>query len=281
MSARRLVAKRAVLRSLAHAVLIVAAVVFLGPFFWLVSTSLKPDAELSRYPPALFPSNVRWANYPDAFHYIPFLQYLGNSFYIAAANVVAIVLSCSLIAYGFARIQWPGRDALFVVVLATLMIPAEVVLIPQYVLFRQLNWVNTFNPLILPALTGSPVYVFLLRQYFLTLPYELTAAGKVDGANEFQIYWRIIMPLSRPALTAVAILTFVSQWNSFLGPLIYLNDSRLYTLAIGLTGFFSSHGGEWSLLMAAVIIMILPVLVLFFVFQRNFIEGIQLTGRNG
>lgn len=268
-------------RTLTHAVLVTLGILFVSPFLWMISTSLKPDRDLFTFPPKLIPDPVIWSNYPDATSYIPYFRYLGNSFYVTGFNVVATVLSCSLIAYGFARISWPGRDILFVVVLATLMIPNEVVQIPQYVLFRHLDWVNTFNPLILPALTGSPVYVFLLRQYYLTLPDELTAAAKIDGANEFQIYWRVILPLAKPALTAVAILTFVAQWNSFLGPLIYLNDERLYTLALGLNGFFNAHGAEWSLLMAAAVIMILPVLVLFFAFQRNFIEGIQLTGRSG
>lgn len=267
--------------STTHATLIVLAIAFIVPFIWLVSTSLKADSQLFKYPPQWIPNPIKWSNYSRAVNYIPYFLYFGNSLYVAIFNVVATVLSCSLIAYGFARINWPGRDALFIVVLATLMIPSEVLLIPQYVLFRNIGWLNSYNPLTLPALAGSPVYIFLLRQFYLTIPRELSAAAKVDGANEFQIYWRIILPLSRPALTAVAVLTFVAQWNAFLGPLIYLNEPHLYTLALGMFGFFSAHGAEWALLMAAATIMVIPVIVLFFVCQRTFVEGITLTGTKG
>lgn len=274
-------ARRVLRSSVLHAVLIIATVMFVAPLVWLVLTSLKSNQELFAYPPQVLPATPLWSNYVDAVNYIPFGRYMFNSFYIAVLNVIATVVSCAFVAYGFARIQWPGRNAVFIVVLATLMIPGEVVLIPQFVLFQNIGWVNTFNPLIIPAWAGSPVYIFLMRQFYLTLPAELSDAARIDGANEFQIFWRVMLPLAKPAVTAVAILTFVSQWNSFLGPLIYLNDERLYPLAIGLSNFFSSRHAEWALLMAAVVIMILPVLALFFVFQRNFIEGIQLTGRSG
>lgn len=268
-------------RGLSHAVLIVLGLLFVAPFLWLVSTSLKTDSQLFTLPPEWIPHPFAWSNYPRATRYIPYFLYLANSLYVTIFVMLGTVASCSLVAYGFARIRWPGRDALFVLVLGSLMIPTEVVLIPQYVLFRHLEWVNTFNPLTVPSLTGSPVFIFLLRQFYLTIPEELSAAAKVDGASELQIYWHVILPLARPALTVVAILTFVSQWNSFLGPLIYLNDERLYTLALGMYGFFSAHGAEWSLLMAAAVIMVLPVIIMFFVFQRSFIEGITITGLKG
>jgi multiple sugar transport system permease protein len=264
-----------------HTILVVLSVIFAIPFLWMLSTSLKPDDQLFVIPPKWIPEPFQWSNYPDATNYIPYFRYFANTMYIALFNVVATALSCSLIAYGFSRIKWPGRDAVFILVLATLMIPAEVLLIPQYVLFRDIGWLNSFNPLTIPALAGSPIYVFLLRQFYLTIPFELSAAAKVDGANEFQIYLRIILPLSKAALAAVSVLTFVSQWNSFLGPLIYLNDSKMYTLALGMNSFFGAHGAEWSLLMAAATIMVVPVIVLFFISQRSFVEGITMTGSKG
>lgn len=267
--------------SIAHVVLICLSVLFALPFVWLVSTSLKPTDQLFVLPPEWIPHPFKWSNYPNATTYIPYFLYFRNSLYITGFNVVATLISCSLVAYGFGRIRWPGRNALFVVLLATLMIPTEVLLIPQFILFHYIGWVNSFNPLTWPALTGSPVYIFLLRQFYLTISQEISSAAKIDGASEFMIYWRIILPLSKPALTAVAILTFVSQWNSFLGPLIYLNDQSLYPLALGMYGFFSAHGAEWGLLMAAATIMVLPVIILFFLSQRTFIEGITLTGMKG
>lgn len=265
-------------RIIGHLLLATLSFVFTLPFLWLISTSLKPPEQLFRLPPEWIPSPFMWSNYAKATTFIPFFQYFGNTLYITIFNVIAILISCSLVAYGFARINWPGRDALFMVLISTLMIPGAVTLIPTFIIFRNLGWIGTPNPLTWPAFTGNAFYIFLLRQFFLTIPRELSAAAKIDGASEFQTYWRIILPLSRAALAAVALFTFMANWNDFLGPLIYLSDKSQFTLAIGLYGFLSRVRTEWGLLMAASTIMISPVIVLFFFTQRTFIQGITMTG---
>jgi multiple sugar transport system permease protein len=278
---RRRSVRRIAQRVAAHAVLIVLSTLFAVPFIWLVSTSLKPPAQLFKLPLEWIPRPFMWSNYTRATTFIPFFLYLKNTLYITLFNVIATLISCSLVAYGFARIRWPGRDVLFVVLVATLMIPFPVTLIPQFLIFRNLGWIGTPNPLTWPALTGNAFFIFLLRQFYLTIPQELSAAAKIDGANELQIYWQIILPLARPALAAVALFTFMNNWNDFLGPLIYLNDKSQYTLAIGLYGFLSRVKTEWGPLMAAAAIMISPIVVLFFLTQRTFIQGITLTGIKG
>ena len=266
-------------RSLAaHSVLIVLAAVFAIPFIWLLSTSLKPTEQLFKLPPEWIPRPFMWSNYAEATTFIPFFLYLKNTVYITVFNVVAMLISCSLVAYGFARIQWPGRDALFFVLIATLMIPGAVLLIPTFIIFRNLGWVGTPHPLTWPAFAGNAFYIFLLRQFYLTIPRELSSAAKIDGASEFQTYWLIILPLSRAALAAVALFTFLANWNDFIGPLIYLSDKSQFTLAIGLYGFLSRVKTEWGLLMAAATLMVSPVIVLFFFTQRTFIQGITMTG---
>ncbi|MEP7189402.1 MAG: carbohydrate ABC transporter permease, partial [Roseiflexaceae bacterium] len=275
---RRRRVRRIVQRVAAHAVLILLGTLFAVPFLWLLSTSLKPPAQLFKLPLEWIPRPFMWSNYARATSFIPFFLYLKNTLYITLFNVLATLISCSLAAYGFARIRWPGRDFLFVVLVATLMIPFPVTLIPQFLIFRDLGWIGTPNPLTWPALTGNAFFIFLLRQFYLTIPQELSAAAKIDGASELQIYWQIILPLARPALAAVALFTFMNNWNDFLGPLIYLNDKSQYTLAIGLYGFLSRVKTEWGPLMAAAAIMIAPIVALFFLTQRTFIQGITLTG---
>lgn len=265
-------------RIIGHLLLATLGFVFTLPFLWLISTSLKPPEQLFRLPPEWIPNPFMWSNYAKATTFIPFFQYFGNTLYITIFNVIAILISCSLVAYGFARINWPGRDALFMLLVSTLMIPGAVTLIPTFIIFRNLGWVGTPHPLTWPAFTGNAFYIFLLRQFFLTIPRELSAAAKIDGASEFQIYWRIILPLARAALAAVALFTFMANWNDFLGPLIYLSDKSQFTLAIGLYGFLSRVRTEWGLLMAASTIMISPVIILFFFTQRTFIQGITMTG---
>ncbi len=266
-------------RSLAaHSVLIVLAAIFAIPFIWLLSTSLKPTEQLFKLPPEWIPRPFMWSNYAKATTFIPFFLYLKNTVYITVFNVVAMLISCSLVAYGFARIQWPGRDALFFVLIATLMIPGAVLLIPTFIIFRNLGWVGTPHPLTWPAFAGNAFYIFLLRQFYLTIPRELSSAAKIDGASEFQTYWLIILPLARAALAAVALFTFLANWNDFIGPLIYLSDKSQFTLAIGLYGFLSRVKTEWGLLMAAATLMVSPVVLLFFFTQRTFIQGITMTG---
>lgn len=264
-----------------YAALIVTGLLFSTPFLWMLSTSLKAPAQLFRLPPEWIPNPVLWSNYERAVTYIPFFKYLGNTLYIAIFNVIAAVLSCSLVAYGFARIPWPGRNAVFFVLIATLMIPFPVTLIPTFLIFRDLGWINTLHPLTIPSLTGSAFFIFLLRQFYMTIPEELSSAARIDGASEFAIYWRIILPLARPALAVTALFTFLGSWNDFLGPLIYLSDRDLYTLAIGMYGFLSRTRTEWGPLMAAATTMISPIIILFFLAQRTFIQGVTLTGIKG
>lgn len=264
-----------------HIVLILAAVTFAIPFLWMLSTSLKPDAQIFVLPPQWIPKPFMWSNYPNALTYIPYFLYFRNTLYIALFNVIATLISCTLVAYGFARINWPGRGFFFSILLATLMIPYPVTLIPTFLIFRNLGWVGTPNPLTWPAFFGSPFFIFLLRQFYMTIPQELSQAAKIDGANEFAIYWRIILPLARPALATIALFTFLANWNDFLGPLIYLSDKQQYTLALGLYGFAGARRTEWGLLMAAGAVTITPIIVLFFLAQRTFIQGITLTGTKG
>ncbi len=265
----------------AYAVLTILALVFAIPFVWLITTSLKPPAQLFRLPIEWVPNPFAWSNYPQALTMIPFFVYLKNTVYITLFNVVASVISCSLIAYGFARIRWPGRDALFIVLVSTLMIPFPVTLIPTFLIFRDLGWINTPHPLTWPAFCGNAFFIFLLRQFYMTIPEELSSAAKIDGASEFQIYRLIILPLARPALAVVALFTFLANWNDFLGPLVYLSDRDQYTLAIGLYGFLSRSGTAFGPLMAAATMIVAPVVVLFFLTQRTFIQGITLTGIKG
>ncbi|NLY30276.1 MAG: carbohydrate ABC transporter permease, partial [Firmicutes bacterium] len=234
-----------------HLLLIFFSLLFALPLFWLISTSLKPNSEIFIFPPRWIPSQPFWGHYRTAVEFIPFFQYLFNTLYICALSVVGSVISCSLVAYGFSRIDWPERDALFMVLIATMMIPFAVTMIPMFIIFNRLRWINTFRPLIVPTYFAPAFYVFLLRQFFMTIPFELSDAARIDGASEFYIYLRIILPLAKPALAVVALFQFIGSWNDFLGPLIYLRSTEKYTLALGLQQFRSALLTEWGGLMAA------------------------------
>lgn len=262
-------------------VLLFSAIIFLVPFVWMLSSSLKPNYEILAVPPTLWPSEPRWENYVEALTYVPFDRYALNTALIAIVTIIGHLLSCTLIAYGFARLRAPGRDVLFVVVLTTMMLPYPVTMVPLYMLFNALGWVNTFLPLMVPAFFGTPFYIFLLRQFFLTLPRELEDAALIDGANLLQILWHIILPLSLPAMATVAIFTFQNAWNDFLPPLIYLHDQSLYTVSLGLNFFRSSYDINWAYLMAASLVTMLPVVIVFFFAQKLFIEGITFSGIKG
>lgn len=227
------------------------------------------------------PIRFRWDNYPKALTYIPFFLYVKNTLVIAILGMIGAMLSCSLVAYSFARISWPGRDVCFFILIATLMLPGQVTMIPVFVIFKWLHWIGSIKPLVVPAFFGSAFFIFLLRQFFMTIPQELSDAGRIDGCSEFGIYWKIIMPLAKPALSTVGLLTFMGSWNDFMGPLLYLNDDTKYTLSLGLQQFVSQHGAEWSMLMAASAVMTIPIIILFFLAQRTFIQGITLTGIKG
>lgn len=264
-----------------HAVLLPAALIFLLPFLWMLSTSLKPDEQLFAYPPVWIPHPFQWLNYPKAVSYIPFFTYLKNTLFISLISMVGATLASSLVAYSLARIRWPGRRILLLLTIATLMLPYQVTLIPVFLVFKKLGLVGTLWPLILPHFFGVAYFIFLLRQFFASIPLELSEAAYIDGASEFRIYWSIVMPLAKPALATVSVFQFINSWRDYLGPLIYLNDQKLYTLSLGLQQYSSQYGREWGLLMAAAVLITLPVIFIFFFTQRTFVQGVTLTGIKG
>lgn len=255
---------------------------FVLPWVWMISTSLKNPDELAVYPIIWIPDPIRWDNYLEAFRRAEFPRFLLNTVLVAFPSVLGAVVSNALVAYGFARVRWPGRDLLFSLVLATLILPGFVTFIPLYLIFKQLNWINSYLPLVVPTWFGNPFFVFLLRQFFMTLPEELADAARVDGASEFRIFSQIILPLSRPALAVVALFQFIGSWNDYFGPLIYINDKALYTISLGIANMRASYGfSNFAWIMAATCMSVLPIIILFFFAQRTFIEGIALTGLKG
>jgi multiple sugar transport system permease protein len=268
-------------KGIAYLICSLIAVAYVFPLFWMISTSLKSDVEVFLSPPTLWPITPQWQNYPAATTYIPFWGYMLNTFIICALTILGTVVSCSLIAYGFARVRWPGRNIIFIIYLSTIMLPPQVTMIPLYIVFRYLGWVGSMWPLVVPAFFGNVVYVFLLRQFFMTIPNELSDAARIDGANEFGIFRRIMLPLIKPALASVALFTFVATYRDFLGPLIYLTDETQWTISLGLKMFQNMYGLQWQLMMAASALTMIPMIILFFLTQRTFIEGIALTGIKG
>lgn len=261
--------------------LVAMSLIYLSPIYWMVITGLKSNQELTAFPPHFWPHFLAFGNYAAAATDFPFMLYLVNSTIYVVLTVVGSVVSNFLIAYGFSRVEWPGRDLLFYPVVASIFIFIQfpvnpITMIPLFAMFTKLHWVNTFLPLVVPTFFGNPFFIFLLRQFMLQLPMELSDAARIDGANELQIMARVIMPLTRPAIAIVALLAGVNAWNDFLGPLIYLQKDSLYTLSIGLQFFKSLHGIQFNLLMAASTLVVVPVMLLFLFFQRYFIEGITL-----
>jgi len=262
---------------------IALSLVFLFPFIWLVTSAVKPDEFLKRWPPVWWftPTleHVKGLFDPDS----PFKlwQFLANTLFICACTVTGNILASSMIAYGFARQKWPGRDILFYAMLGTMMVPAQTMLIPVFLMFRRLGWINTFLPLTIPAFFGNALFIFMLRQFFLTVPRDLLDAARVDGHGELAIWWRVVMPLSIPALAVVGLFSFLNSWNDFINPLIYLLDESRYTLSLGLAMFQGQTATEYGRLMAASTLMTCPIVVLFFFAQRQFIEGVKMTGIKG
>jgi ABC-type glycerol-3-phosphate transport system permease component len=269
--------------TLSTLVILLGALLMLAPLVWMVSTSLKDEGDVFLIPVQWIPKRILWSNYPAALTFVPYARYFLNSVVVTGLAVLGTVLSSSLVAFAFARLRGPGKNLLFIILLSTLMLPGEVTLVPVYLLFRNLGWLDTYLPLIVPSwFGGSAFYIFLLRQFFLTLPTELDDAAKIDGASLFHIYTRIVMPLSKPALATVAIFSFFTHWNAFLPPLIYLNTSEKYTLPIGLRLYLSTlSNSHWNYLMGATVVAIIPPLVLFFISQRFFIQGAVLSGVKG
>ena len=265
-----------------YVIAILFAILFILPLFWMISTSLKDSRQLLVYPPILFPNPQTWSNYPTALEAQPLLMFAGNSLLIAIASTFGTILSNTIIAYGFARIPWKGRDIIFIIVISTLMLPFQVVMIPLFIIFTRLHWTNTWLPLIIPAFFGNPFAIFLLRQFMKGIPLELSDAARIDGASEFGILWRIIVPISFPALVAVGLFQFLGSWNDYLGPLIYLNDIGKYPVALGLALYRNTVGiTDMGVLMAATLITIIPILVLFGFAQRYFVQGVTFTGLKG
>ena len=267
---------------LLYAALFALSAVFCLPFVWLVLTSLKPPAEV--FSDTLIPSTWTWENYADIFEQAPFARWMLNTLIVAILGVVAVVLSSSLVAYGFARLRFPGRKQLFALVIATYLLPGSVTLIPTFLIWNKLGAVNTLWPLWAGNLFGSAFYIFMLRQFLLSIPQDLVDSARIDGASYFRIYWNIMLPLIRPALVAVAIFEFNAKWNDFMTPLIYLNNPDRYTLALGVASLktdLQELGTQWSLLLSASVIITIPMVVMFFIFQRYFMEGVTHTGIKG
>jgi ABC-type glycerol-3-phosphate transport system permease component len=266
---------------LAFLVVVGGAITYAAPVYWMLITSFKSTPEVFRMPPAWWPEQLLWSNYPEALSYFPFVQYVGNTLRIALPVTIGTTVSSALVAYGFSRLRWRGRDLVFYLVLATLMIPSWVTLVPLYILFNRIGWVDTYRPLTVPAFFGDPFSIFLLRQFFLRQPQDLIDAARVDGASHLRIFAQIIVPLAKPALAVVALFSFIAAWTDFFNPLIYLSNPDKYTLQLGLFNFFSQHFVNWPGFMAATTVVLLPIAILFFLTQKTFIEGITFTGLRG
>jgi ABC-type glycerol-3-phosphate transport system permease component len=273
--------RRIIKTIITYALLIGLSVPFLLPFLWMITTSLKQSQDVFTYPPSFFPNSFEWRNYIAGWTVLPFNTFLKNSLIVTLANVVGNLISCSLVAYGFARLRGRGRDFLFLLLLATLMIPREVTIVPRFLLFQRVGLVNTLWPLILPAWFGYPFFIFLLRQFFMSIPQDLDEAARIDGASSLRILTSVILPLSKPALATVAVFAFIGNWTNVLDPLIYIRSQELYTLALGLNLFRGVNIIQFNLLMAVTIVTLLPVLIVFFVSQRLFVQGVTLTGMGG
>ena len=265
-----------------YLITLVLSVIFLFPLFWMATTSLKSMEQAYAFPPVWFPHPVMWENYVRIFTELPFFTFTINSIVITALNTIGVTFTSALVAFGFARLRARGRDFLFIVLISTIMLPYQVILVPTFILFKYLKWINTILPLVVPAYFGGGAFnIFLLRQFFMTIPFEYDEAAIMDGAGWFTIFWKIMLPLSKPALTTVAVLNLVAVWTDFFGPLIYLNDLGKMTLAVGLAFLPGQHSAVLTLLMAGSMFTTVPMLILFFLAQRYFVEGIQLTGLKG
>ena len=263
-------------------VLCAGAITMLVPFVWMFDTSIKDPGEIFLYPPRWIPSTWRWQNYSEALTALPFGQWFFNTTYITVVASLGQVLSASLVGYAFARLRAPGRDFLFIMVISTMLLPEQVTMVPVFLIFRSLGWIDSWNPLIVPAwLGGGAFYIFLCRQFFMTIPLELDDAAKIDGCGTLRIYWQIILPLSKPVLAAVTVFSVVGKWNEFLYPVIYLNSQSKYVVSIGLRLFRDLDATSWNWLMAASVVTMLPCLVVFFFAQKLFVQGIATTGLKG
>jgi multiple sugar transport system permease protein len=268
-------------RGAIYVVTVVLAVIFTFPFFWMVSSSVKPAYEMMAMPPKWIPSEIVFDSYVRPFTNLPFLLFYRNTIVVTLLGMLGVLLSSSVVAFAFARMRWPGRDKFFVLMLATLMVPNHVTLIPTYVFYAKLDWINTFLPLLVPEWTGSPFIIFLMRQYMMTIPLEMDDAARIDGCGWFRLYSRIIVPLSWPVIGVAAIYSFTYHWNAFERPLIYLNRLELFTVPLGLAVLKGRYSTEFGSMMAMATVSVIPVLIVFFAAQRYFIQGLVVSGVKG
>jgi len=265
---------------LSHVLLVICAILVLTPYIWMLATALKPSGEVFSTPPSLIGSHLAWENFATAWTYVPFARFMLNGLLVAAVGTIVTLISSAMAAYAFSRLLWKGRSGVFVIYLGTLMIPQEVLVVPMFILMRELGWINSYQALILPwAFTAFGT--FLLRQFFLTLPDELEEAAVLDGAGRWTVFWQILLPLVKPALATLAVFSFIGYWNSFLWPLLMVNDIDMATVPLGLNMFLGQTGNQWNLLMAGATISILPTAILVLILQRHLVSGIALSGIGG
>lgn len=274
----RKILKKAVI----YVLLLAGSVLCLMPLIWMIRSSLMTNVEIFMVPIHWLPKKAQWENYQDVFTTLPFLKYYANSLKLVIFVVSGAVITSSLCAYGLSRVNWQGKNLVFTCIMGSMMLPVAVTIIPTFLMFRRIGLTNSLVPLIIPAwLGGGAFYIFLLRQFFLSIPRDMDEAAYIDGANHFQIYSRIILPLTKPALVVVGMFAFMNTWNDFLGPLIYLNSDDKYTVALGLQLFIGSYRAEWQLMMAAACLVVIPAIIVFMLGQRYLIEGITMTGVKG
>ncbi|MBX3061981.1 MAG: carbohydrate ABC transporter permease [Anaerolineae bacterium] len=264
-----------------YVILSAGSIFMLFPFLWMISTSLKQTQYILQFPPQWIPNPINTQNYADIWTQIPLARGFLNSAFISITGTIGVLIASSLAGFSFAKLRFPGRDKIFVVLLVTLMIPGAILLVPQFILYKDLRWVGTYNPLIIPSLFGAVYETFFFRQFFRGLPNDLIDAAKIDGASLFTVFWRIAVPLSRPVFATLAVLAFMWRWNDYMGPLIYLQDPNMQTVPVLISSFQSQYLTQYGMLMAASVLSILPIVILFFFLQRYFVEGIAMTGLKG
>src|SRR5215212_3528581 len=269
-------------RTLLYAILVLLSVIFTLPLLWMVTTSLKEQGQVFQVPPVWLPDPVRWDNYQEATHRAPLWLWLRNTSTITVLATVGNIITASMVGFGFARLRFPGRETLFVLLLSTMMLPPVVTLVPKFIMFRMVGWNDTFLPLIVPSFFGVNAFnIFLVRQYYLTIPLDLDEAARIDGASSWQVWWRVLVPISTPVLVAVAIFSFVQHWNEFLDALVFLQSEQMKTLSLGLRAFINPNDASWHITMAASMWLIVPMIVIFFIGQRHFIQGAAMSGITG
>ena len=267
---------------LVYSILVLLSLIFTLPLLWMATTSLKEQGQVFQVPPVWIPDPFRWDNYPEAIRRAPLWLWLYNTATITVLATIGNVITASMVGFGFARLRFPGRDFLFIVLLSTMMLPPVVTLVPKFIMFRTIGWNDTFYPLIVPAFLGTSAFnIFLVRQYYLTIPLDLDEAARIDGASNWRVWWNVLVPISMPVLVAVAIFSFVQHWNEFLDALVFLQSEQMKTLSLGLRAFINPNDASWHITMAASMWLIVPMIVIFFIGQRHFIQGAAMSGITG